>query len=147
MKAAAIVVSCMCVTGVAVLGTPQVEPAGKTPVTHTLTPTVEASGGTRAAVASRPPTRQVTAARTSRALHRLPAVWVRLAACESSLRVHAARHRTYYGLWQIHRGWYRAAGINPHTASIEQQYRLAQHIYRKQGAKAWPYCHRKAGLR
>lgn len=71
----------------------------------------------------------------------LPAKWQRLAWCESRHQLHANNHNTYYGLWQIHKGWYKPYGINPEHATIAQQYRIAQHIYNKQGAQAWSCSH------
>lgn len=70
-------------------------------------------------------------------LHNLPAKWQRLAWCESRHRLHAVNNHTYYGLWQIHKGWYKPFNINPKTATLKQQWLVAQHVYRKQGAKAW----------
>lgn len=71
-------------------------------------------------------------------LTRIPPKWQRLAHCESRMRIHAIDPtRTYYGLWQIHKGWFRPFHINPKTATITQQYKIAQHVYAKQGAQAW----------
>jgi hypothetical protein len=67
----------------------------------------------------------------------LPAKWQRIAWCESRHRLHAVNNDTYYGLWQIHEGWYKPFGINPKTATIEQQWKVAKHVYKQQGAKAW----------
>ena len=84
--------------------------------------------------------------RQSLTLTHLPAKWRRLAWCESRHRLHAVNNNTYYGLWQIHKGWYKPFGINPTTATIEQQWRVAQHVYNKQGAKAWT-CSTKANFK
>lgn len=70
-------------------------------------------------------------------LQQLPAKWQRLAWCESRQRLHAVNNHTYYGLWQIHKGWYKPFGINPTTATIAQQWQVAQHVYKRQGAAAW----------
>jgi len=85
-----------------------------------------------------------TPQRASRALHRdrltleqLPARWRRLAWCESRNQLHAVNNHTYYGLWQIHKGWYKPFGINPRTATLAQQWKIAQHVYERQGATAW----------
>ena len=78
-----------------------------------------------------------TRPRPSLTLNRLPIQWRALAWCESRHRLHANNNNTYYGLWQIHEGWYKPFGINPETATIEQQWRVAQHVYKQQGAKAW----------
>ena len=70
--------------------------------------------------------------------------WQRLALCESSGQLHAvSRSRTYYGLWQLHKGFYAHFKINPKTATFAQQWRIAQDVYRRQGAKAWS-CAKKA---
>lgn len=71
--------------------------------------------------------------------------WHRLAYCESRMRIHANRNNTYYGLWQIHRGWFKPFNIDPTHATIAQQYRVALHVYKKQGASAWS-CARKANF-
>lgn len=84
--------------------------------------------------------------RADRSTVRLPAKWVRLAWCESRGRLHAVNNHTYYGLWQIHKGWFTPFGINPRTATMKQQYLVARHVYRTQGAKAWT-CARKANFR
>lgn len=78
-----------------------------------------------------------TRPRPSLTLNRLPTQWQRLAWCESRHRLHANNNDTYYGLWQIHEGWFKPFGINPETATIEQQWQVAQHVYKRQGAKAW----------
>lgn len=70
-------------------------------------------------------------------LQQLPTKWQRLAWCESRQQLHAVNDHTYYGLWQIHKGWFKQFDINPRTATLEQQYRVARHVYRKQGAAAW----------
>ena len=78
-------------------------------------------------------------------LNRLPAKWQRLAWCESRNRLHANRHNTYYGLWQIHKGWFKPYKINPETATLRQQFKVAQHVYERQGHKAWT-CSTKANF-
>ena len=87
-------------------------------------------------------------ARASRGVHRLPLVWRKVAWCESRWHERSvSKSKRYHGLFQIESGWWRGAHLNPATATIEQQYALALHIYKKQGRRAWPYCGRKAGLR
>ena len=78
----------------------------------------------------------------------LPSVWKRLAWCESRGRLRAvSKSGTYHGMFQIHKGRFKGHGINPKTATLRQQWMLAQYIYHRQGAKAWPYCSKKAGLK
>lgn len=84
--------------------------------------------------------------RASRAMRRMPMKWQRLAWCESRNHLHANRNNTYYGLWQIHKGWFTPFNINPNTATMQQQYRVALHVYKTQGAKAWS-CARTAQFR
>jgi len=79
-------------------------------------------------------------------LRRIPLKWHRLAYCESRMRIHANRQNTYYGLWQIHKGWFKPFNIDPTHATIDQQYRVALHVYRQQGAHAWS-CASKAHFR
>lgn len=66
----------------------------------------------------------------------LPRVWQKIAICESSGN---PREETgsYYGLFQIRRGWYRSAGLIPEQTTIAQQYALALHIWHRQGWAAW----------
>lgn len=78
-----------------------------------------------------------TRPRQSLTLNRLPTQWRALAWCESRHRLHANNNNTYYGLWQIHKGWFKPFDINPETATIEQQWQVAQHVYKRQGAAAW----------
>lgn len=78
-------------------------------------------------------------------LQHLPSKWQRLAWCESRNRLHANRHNTYYGLWQIHKGWFKPFKINPETATLRQQFKIAQHVYERQGHKAWS-CSNKANF-
>ena len=77
---------------------------------------------------------------------RIPLQWRRLAWCESRNRLHANRHNTYYGLWQIHRGWFTQFNIRPDTATFTQQWAVAQHVYKTQGAQAWS-CAKQTGMR
>ena len=80
-------------------------------------------------------------------MSRIPAVWRRLAWCESRWHLQATSiSGKHHGLWQIHQGWFRSAGVDWRTATVDQQYRVARYVYRKQGARAWT-CARKAGLR
>ena len=77
-------------------------------------------------------------------LDQLAPKWQRLALCESSGQLHAvSRSRTYHGLWQLHKGFYAHFHIKPETATLAQQYRIAQYVYKRQGAKAWS-CAKKA---
>ena len=79
-------------------------------------------------------------------LTQLPVKWQRLAWCESRHHLHAVNNDTYYGLWQIHKGWYKPFGINPETATLAQQYRVAQHVYKRQGRHAWT-CSKYTGFK
>ena len=96
---------------------------------------------TRAIILTMPDTDTPRTSRTTRRqplqLTDLPAKWQRLAWCESRHHLHAVNNHTYYGLWQIHKGWYKPFGINPKTATLAQQWLVAQHVYKRQGADAW----------
>ena len=75
--------------------------------------------------------------RTALTLEALPKKWRDLAWCESRHHLHANRHNTYYGLWQIHKGWFKPFNINPATATLQQQYMVARRVYERQGKDAW----------
>ena len=82
--------------------------------------------------------------RARRAITNYPKAWQRLAWCESRYHLHAvSKNGLYHGLWQIHKGWFKPFGIDPNTATIEQQWKVAQAVYHRQGAKAWS-CARQA---
>jgi hypothetical protein len=49
-------------------------------------------------------------------------------------------------MWQIHKGWFKPFNIDPATATIYQQYQVAQHVYKTQGAQAWT-CANKTNFR
>lgn len=66
----------------------------------------------------------------------LPRVWQRIAMCESGGQLHQVTG-DYVGLWQLRRGFYRHFGIDPMTATVAQQYRIVQYVYRRQGFAAW----------
>lgn len=90
------------------------------------------------------PSRSAHRAPTS--LKDLPTAWQRLAWCESRHNLHAVSPgRTYFGLWQLHKGFYAVFDIDPQTANFAQQWRVAKYVYKRQGARAWS-CSRYAGL-
>lgn len=66
----------------------------------------------------------------------LPRVWQRIAMCESSGDLHQVTG-SYYGLFQLRRGWYRSAGLVPERTTLAQQYQLALHVWHRQGWRAW----------
>lgn len=66
----------------------------------------------------------------------LPPVWQRIAMCESSGDPHQWTG-PYYGLFQINRGWFRSAGLDPESTTPAQQYALALKIWHRQGWAAW----------
>lgn len=77
----------------------------------------------------------------------LPPVWRRLAMCESSGRARVVSPSgLHHGYFQIHRGFFTNHGLDPRTATLAQQFRLALAVYERQGARAWT-CADKAGLR
>lgn len=77
----------------------------------------------------------------------VPKAWRKLAWCESRYTLNAVSPgKKYYGLWQLHKGFYNVYDYNPRTATFEQQWRVAQYVYRRQGAKAWS-CASYAGLK
>lgn len=135
----------VCTVGVLML------PQQSTLAVHAQNPVAQVRAHVTVGVDTRTPTPTITIAanpRASRAqMRRIPPVWRRLAWCESRWHLHSvSRSGKHHGLWQIHEGWFKSAGVNYHTASIEQQYQVARYVYRKQGARAWS-CARKAGLR
>ena len=93
------------------------------------------------------------ASRANRGLFEmLPKAWQRLAYCESSstankinLRVQSPSGQ-HVGVWQLHKGFYTTLGIDWRTATLWQQWQVAQYVYNRQGARAWT-CARKAGLK
>ena len=82
----------------------------------------------------------------------LPKVWQKLAFCESSSTIAKLNLRAkspsgqHVGVWQLHKGFYKAQGVDWRTATIQQQWQVAQYVYSRQGARAWT-CARKAGLK
>ena len=86
--------------------------------------------------------------RASRSMLRhLPPVWSHLAWCESRWHLRSvSKSGKHHGLFQIHEGWFKSAGVNWRTAGVTQQYRVALRVYARQGARAW-VCARQAGLR
>ena len=77
----------------------------------------------------------------------LPKAWQRLAWCESRWHLHAtSKSGKHHGLWQIHEGWFKSAGVNYKTADVKAQYHVARYVYQRQGARAWT-CARQAGLK
>ena len=82
----------------------------------------------------------------------LPKVWQKLALCESSSTTARLNLRAkspsgqHIGVWQLHKGFYKAQGVDWRTATIQQQWQVAQYVYNRQGARAWT-CARRAGLK
>jgi len=93
------------------------------------------------------PTPTHRASRHYRTINQLPAVWQRLAWCESRFHMRATSPSgKHHGLFQIHEGFFNAVGVNWRTATVAEQYRVARYVYNRQGATAWS-CARRAGLR
>lgn len=133
----------ICAAGV-VLATPCAPP---TPVAQSHTST--RAGSTAVTVGAVPNRHRVpTNPRASRSLLRsLPPVWSRLAWCESRWHLRSvSKSGKHHGLFQIHEGWFKSQHVNWRTATATQQYRVALHVYKVQGARAWS-CARSAGLR
>ena len=77
----------------------------------------------------------------------LPKVWKRLAYCESRYQLRAVSvSGDHYGLWQIHKGFYKALNIDPKKATFNEQWKAAKYVYARQGAKAWS-CAKRVGLK
>lgn len=85
--------------------------------------------------------------RTALTLNALPKKWRDLAWCESRHQLNANRHDTYYGLWQLHKGWYKTHHINPTKATLQQQYMIARYVYERQGRNAWKTCSKQTNFR
>ena len=118
-----------------------------TPITNTTKTPPPMKTETITYISYKMPTIHLVRASRSRTFA-LPAVWKRLAWCESRGHLGSvSKSGTYHGMFQIHKGWFKSHGINPKTATLQQQWKLAQYIYHRQGAKAWPYCSKKAGLK
>jgi hypothetical protein len=68
--------------------------------------------------------------------------WDAVAACESGGNWHTATGNGFYGGLQFTMGTWRANGGtgSPHTASREEQIRVAENVLRTQGIGAWPVC-------
>lgn len=64
----------------------------------------------------------------------LPRVWQRIAMCESSGDLREVTG-SYLGLFQVQRGWWH--GLDYRTATLQQQYALALHVFARQGFGAW----------
>lgn len=77
----------------------------------------------------------------------VPAVWQRVAACESSGHWHDNTGNGFYGGLQITAGNAGHYGFaRPDLLSPPEQVRLARLILRDQGPGAWPVCGPRAGL-
>ena len=68
--------------------------------------------------------------------------WAALARCESGGNPRAVNSAGYYGLYQFSIGTWRGVGGSgmPHQASAEEQTYRAQLLYKRSGARPWPYC-------
>ena len=80
-----------------------------------------------------------------------PAIWKRIAQCESGGRLHAVSPSgKYLGLYQLHRGFFITHGYRGDawkSLTAAEQLRIAEYVQARQGWKAWPVCSRKAGAR
>lgn len=82
----------------------------------------------------------------------LPIEWQRLAWCESRTTPHNIRYDVkspsgeHVGVWQIHKGLFKAAGVDWRRASLMEQWIAARYTYNRQGARAWT-CAKQAGLK
>ena len=68
--------------------------------------------------------------------------WSALARCESGGNPRAVNSAGYYGLYQFSVGTWRGVGGSgmPHRASAQEQTYRAQLLYKRSGARPWPYC-------
>jgi hypothetical protein len=75
--------------------------------------------------------------------------WDQLAKCESGGNWKINTGNGYYGGLQFNAKTWRAHGGQgmPHTASKDEQIKIAQKVLKTQGWHAWPACSRKLGLR
>lgn len=71
--------------------------------------------------------------------------WDAVAQCESGGNWSIATGNGYYGGLQFSMSTWRANGGSgsPHTASREEQIRVAENVLRTQGIGAWPTCGRR----
>jgi hypothetical protein len=71
--------------------------------------------------------------------------WDAVAACESGGNWAINTGNGYYGGLQFTMGTWRANGGSgsPHTASKDEQIRVANNVLRSQGIGAWPVCGRR----
>jgi resuscitation-promoting factor RpfE len=71
--------------------------------------------------------------------------WDAVAQCESGGNWAINTGNGYYGGLQFTMGTWRANGGagSPHTASREEQIRVAENVMRSQGRGAWPVCGRR----
>ncbi|MEX0868494.1 MAG: transglycosylase family protein, partial [Nitriliruptoraceae bacterium] len=78
-----------------------------------------------------------------------PAVWDRLADCESDRRWDADTGNGYYGGLQFSLASWRAVGGpgTPDDASKDVQIAYAERLLERQGWRAWPSCSQQLGLR
>ena len=68
--------------------------------------------------------------------------WDAVAACESGGNWATATGNGYYGGLQFTMGTWQSNGGSgsPHTASREEQIRVAENVLQSQGIGAWPVC-------
>ena len=71
--------------------------------------------------------------------------WDAIAQCESGGNWAANTGNGYYGGLQFNLGTWRANGGSgmPHTASKDEQIRVAENVAARQGMGAWPVCGRR----
>jgi hypothetical protein len=71
--------------------------------------------------------------------------WDAVAACESGGNWHTNTGNGFYGGLQFTLGTWRANGGtgSPHSASREEQIRVANNVLKSQGIGAWPVCGRR----
>ena len=71
--------------------------------------------------------------------------WDAIAACESGGNWAINTGNGYYGGLQFNLGTWRANGGSgmPHTASKDEQIRVAENVAARQGMGAWPVCGRR----
>lgn len=93
-----------------------------------------------------------SASRDAMFFRSLPIEWQRLAWCESRTTPHNIRYDVkspsgeHVGVWQIHKGLFKAAGVSWKRSTLMEQWIAAKYTYNRQGAKAWT-CAKQAGLK
>lgn len=133
MKALSVITSAVCFAGM-LAPTVKETPAAAAPIVRETTP--------------QPPKPKPKPSRSRVfSVADLPTPWKKLAWCESRWHLHSvSRSGQHFGLFQIHKGWFRPFKINPRTANAYQQWLVAKHVYATQGRNAWD-CARQAGLK